>query len=74
MSADYDTGTMTNSQFEQLEEKIDALLARFNTIDTENKQLRQQDNELRIEKDRLHSRNESARKQIDLMISRLKSI
>lgn len=65
---------MTESQFEQLEEKIDALLARFNTIDTENKQLRQQVNELRVERDRLQSRNESARKQIDLMISRLKSI
>ncbi|GAA4345795.1 cell division protein ZapB [Kangiella taiwanensis] len=65
---------MTESQFEQLEEKVDALLARFNTIDTENKQLRQQVNELRVERDRLQSRNESARKQIDLMISRLKSI
>ena len=65
---------MTESQFEQLEEKVDALLARFNTIDTENKQLRQQVNELRVERDRFQSRNESARKQIDLMISRLKSI
>lgn len=65
---------MTNSQFEQLEEKVDALLERFNTIDNENKQLRQQVNELRVERDRLNSRNESARKQIDLMISRLKTI
>ncbi|AOE48880.1 cell division protein ZapB [Kangiella sediminilitoris] len=65
---------MTNSQFEQLEEKIDALLARFNVIDNENQQLRQQVNELRVERDRLQSRNESARKQIDLMISRLKSL
>ena len=65
---------MTESQFEQLEEKVDALLARFNTIDTENKQLRQQVNELRVERDRLQSRNESARKHIDLMSSRLKSI
>lgn len=65
---------MTNGQFEQLEEKIDALLARFNTIDSENQQLRHQINELRVERDRLNSRNESARKQIDLMISRLKSI
>ena len=65
---------MTQGQIEKLEDKIDALLARFEKINLENSQLRQQINDLRAERDRLHTRNESARKQIDVMISRLKSI
>lgn len=65
---------MTQGQLEKLEDKINALLARFETINIENNQLRQQINELRNERDRLHSKNETARKQIDIMISRLKSM
>ncbi|HEY9031351.1 MAG TPA: cell division protein ZapB [Kangiella sp.] len=65
---------MTQGQLEKLEDKINALLARFDKINLENNQLRQQINELRNERDRLHSKNETARKQIDIMISRLKSM
>ncbi|AUD79853.1 MULTISPECIES: cell division protein ZapB [Kangiella] len=65
---------MTQGQLEKLEDKINALLARFEKINLENNQLRQQVNELRNERDRLHSKNETARKQIDIMISRLKSM
>lgn len=65
---------MTQGQLEKLEDKINALLARFETINLENDQLRQQLSELRNERDRLHSKNETARKQIDIMISRLKSM
>lgn len=65
---------MTQGQLEKLEDKINALLARFEKINLENNQLRQQINELRNERDRLHSKNETARKQIDTMISRLKSM
>ncbi|ACV27878.1 MULTISPECIES: cell division protein ZapB [Kangiella] len=65
---------MTQGQLEKLEDKINALLARFEKINLENNQLRQQINELRNERDRLHSKNETARKQIDIMISRLKSM
>lgn len=65
---------MTQGQLEKLEDKINALLARFEKINLENNQLRQQVNELRNERDRLHSKNETARKQIDIMITRLKSM
>ncbi|MCW8857543.1 MAG: cell division protein ZapB [Kangiella sp.] len=65
---------MTQGQLEKLEDKINALLARFEKINLENNQLRQQINELRNERDRLHGKNETARKQIDIMISRLKSM
>ena len=65
---------MTQGQLEKLEDKINALLARFEKINLENNELRQQVNELRNERDRLHRKNETARKQIDIMISRLKSM
>lgn len=65
---------MSQSQVQTLEEKINALLARFDKINFENTQLRGQISEMRTERDRLNSKNESARKQIDLMISRLKTM
>ena len=65
---------MSQSPVQTLEEKINDLLARFDKINFENTQLRGQVGEMRIERDRLNSRNESARKQIDLMISRLKTM
>lgn len=65
---------MPQNSVQALEDKINALLARFDQMNHENTQLRAQVNEMRLEKERLHSKNESARKQIDLMISRLKTM
>lgn len=65
---------MNQKNIEEFAEKVDALLVRFESINNENNQLRQQVTDLRAERDRLSQRNEAARKQIDTMISRLKSI
>lgn len=67
---------MANSQnqLEQLESKINALISQFEKINTENSALRHQVDQMNLEKQQLVSKNDSARKQIDLMIHRLRSM
>ncbi len=63
-----------HSELEQLEAKINVLLDQFEKINTENNALRNKVSQMHNEKQQLVHKNESARKQIDLMIQRLKSM
>lgn len=67
---------MTNSQdqLSQLEKKINDLIYQYEKIRAENSSLRNQLSQAQQEKDKLLTKNQSARKQIDLMIDRLKSM
>ncbi len=62
------------NQLEHLEFQIESLLVQFEKINSENSQLRNQVIAMRNEKQQLVSKNDAARKQIDLMIQRLKSM
>lgn len=64
----------SESQFELLESKINTLIAQFEKINAENDSLNHRIRQMQTEKEQLISKNESARKQIDLMIHRLRAM
>lgn len=59
---------------ENLEEKIDELVALCGALDKENKSLRNNENEWLSERRQLLIKNETARSKVEAMIARLKSM
>jgi len=65
---------MTSLNTEQLEEQLDALLERYQSLKDENKLLRTTENALQSERSKLLEKNELATSKIEAMIDRLKSM
>lgn len=61
-------------RLENLEEKVDELVALCTALDKENKNLRGRETEWQTERRKLLIKNESARNKVEAMISRLKSM
>lgn len=59
---------------EQLEKQLDALLSRYQTLRIENKELRNTESALQVERSKLLEKNELATDKIEAMIARLKSM
>ena len=59
---------------DNLETKIDELVALCNTLDRENKSLRRRESEWNSERRQLLIKNETARSKVEAMISRLKAM
>ncbi|MBT8149361.1 MAG: TIGR02449 family protein [Pseudomonadales bacterium] len=59
---------------ENLEDKVDELVALCSSLDKENKNLRGRENEWQNERRQLLIKNETARNKVEAMISRLKSM
>jgi len=59
---------------ENLEEKVDELVALCSALDKENKSLRTRENDWLGERRQLLIKNETARTKLEAMISRLKSM
>ncbi len=59
---------------ENLEDKLDELIALCAALDKENKALRRRENEWLKERRNLMMKNETARSKVEAMISRLKSM
>ncbi|MGB5325139.1 MAG: TIGR02449 family protein [Pseudomonadales bacterium] len=59
---------------ENLEEKVDELVALCSALDKENKNLRGRENDWQSERRQLLIKNETARNKVEAMISRLKSM
>lgn len=62
------------TQLEHIESKVDELVALCNTLNKENKALREQRSEWQQEKKQLLQKNELARSKVEAMIQRLKSM
>ena len=58
----------------KLEEQLDALLARYQALRDENKELRSSENALQAERSKLLEKNELATSKIEAMIGRLKTM
>ena len=59
---------------ENLEDKVDELVALCSALDKENKSLRGRENDWLSERRQLLIKNETARSKVEAMISRLKSM
>ena len=59
---------------ENLEDKVDELVALCSALDKENKNLRGRENDWLSERRQLLIKNETARSKVEAMISRLKSM
>lgn len=59
---------------ENLEEKVDELVALCSALDKENKNLRSRETQWQNERRQLLIKNESARNKVEAMISRLKAM
>ncbi len=65
---------MTSLKTEQLEQQLDSLIERYQTLKAENKLLRSSENSLQSERGKLLEKNELATSKIEAMIDRLKSM
>lgn len=59
---------------ENLEEKVDELVALCHALDKENKSLRSRENDWMTERRQLLIKNETARSKVEAMITRLKTM
>lgn len=66
--------TDTSTELNDLEIKLDSLLAKFNLIQSENKSLKVKQDELVREKAKLLEKTTLARTRVEAMITRLKSM
>ena len=65
---------MQSLKTDQLEKQLDTLLARYQILRDENKQLRSLESSLKDDKSKLLEKNELATGKIEAMISRLKAM
>ncbi|HFD12042.1 MAG TPA: TIGR02449 family protein [Crenotrichaceae bacterium] len=63
-----------SQQIDQLEQKVDALIARIWTMDEENRSLRSRNDELIKERSQLIEKTTLAKTRVEAMITRLKGI
>lgn len=65
---------MPETELQQLEQKLDQLLALCANLVSENKGFKQRESEWQRERTRLIEKNELARSRVEAMIGRLKSL
>ena len=65
---------MPQDQLQQIEQKVDRLIALCTRLHQENKVLREHEAELLRERSQLVEKNEQARNRVEGMITRLKSL
>ncbi len=63
-----------SQEIDQLEQKVDALIARIWTMDEENRSLRSRNDELIKERSQLIEKTTLAKTRVEAMITRLKGI
>ena len=71
---DSDNKTYTESDLQQLEKQIDALIETVSLLKQENSSLRHQQDQLLSEKAQLVEKTELARNRVEAMITRLRSL
>ena len=71
---DSDDKTYTESDLQQLEKQIDALIETVSLLKQENSSLRHQQDKLLSEKAQLVEKTELARNRVEAMITRLRSL
>jgi len=71
---DSDNKTYTESDLQQLENQIDALIETVSQLKHENSSLRHQQDQLLSEKAQLVEKTELARNRVEAMITRLRSL
>ncbi len=69
-----DTENDTSTELKDLEEKLDALIGKYNLIKSENSSLKTRQDSLVKEKAKLLEKTSIARTRVEAMISRLKSM
>jgi cell division protein ZapB len=65
---------MSANSLQQLEQKIDRLIALCDHLQAENRSLREREGNLMRERSKLIEKNDSARTRVEAMISRLKNL
>jgi cell division protein ZapB len=64
----------TSAELKDLEDKLDALIAKYNAVENENNSLKVKQDELVKEKAKLLEKTTLARSRVEAMITRLKSM